>query len=189
MLPALCPGAFNCALLTDAKSRRLHASIDLVFRYILALSLPQLRAGADGIFRRHRRLAEARARRRRQRFISPRTNFASNRRTCGSAARRGHRKSLATQTSTVLMAQQHMYMEMPAQAQSQRMSYTSAFFRAGDVENACGDWQKMRNTTRAAAATKWATRSVNGRSTVKYEATKRAARSATSGSTPSCAFR
>ena len=51
--------------------------------------------------------------------------------------------NFAGQTSMVLMAQQHMYMEMPMQAQGQRMAYTSAFFRAGDVENACGDWQKM----------------------------------------------
>jgi hypothetical protein len=49
----------------------------------------------------------------------------------------------ATQTGDVVMAQQHMYMEMPLQAQSQRMGYASAFFQAGDVENACGDWQRM----------------------------------------------
>ena len=37
--------------------------------------------------------------------------------------------NFATQTSMVLMAQQHMYMEMPAQSQSQRMCYASAFFQ------------------------------------------------------------
>jgi hypothetical protein len=75
----------------------------------------------------------------------------------------------ATQTSMVLMAQQHMYMEMPMQAQSQRMAYTSAFFRAGDVENACGDWQKMGHN--GATCRKVGSETVNGRNTVKYETT------------------
>jgi uncharacterized protein DUF4412 len=75
----------------------------------------------------------------------------------------------ATQTSIVLMAQQHMYMEMPAQAQNQRMAYASAFFRAGDVENACGDWQKIGH--QGASCRKVGDESVNGRSTVKYETT------------------
>lgn len=75
----------------------------------------------------------------------------------------------ATQTGTVLMPQQHMYMEMPAQAQSQRMSYSSAFFRAGDVENACGDWQKMGHN--GASCHKVGSETVNGRATVKYEST------------------
>jgi len=75
----------------------------------------------------------------------------------------------ATQTATVLMAQQHMYMEMPAQAQSQRMAYASAFFRTGDVENACGDWQKMGHN--GGSCHKVGSETVNGRSTVKYEGT------------------
>jgi hypothetical protein len=74
----------------------------------------------------------------------------------------------ATQTGTILMAQQHMYMEMPAQAQTQRMAYASAFFQAGDVENACGDWQKMGHQ---GSCHKVGSETVNGRSTVKYEAT------------------
>ena len=78
--------------------------------------------------------------------------------------------NFATQTSTVLMAQQHMYMEMPAQVQGQRMSYASAFFRTGDVENACGDWQKMA-LNQGSTCHKVGSESVNGRSTVKYEAT------------------
>jgi hypothetical protein len=77
--------------------------------------------------------------------------------------------NFAAQTSTVLMAQQHMYMEMPAQAQSQRMAYASAFFRAGDVENACGDWQKMGHN--GGSCHKVGSETVNGRSTVKYEGT------------------
>jgi hypothetical protein len=75
----------------------------------------------------------------------------------------------ATQTGDVLMAQQHMYMEMPMQAQSQRMGYASAFFQAGDVENACGDWQKMGHE--GSNCHKVGSETVNGRSTVKYETT------------------
>jgi hypothetical protein len=78
--------------------------------------------------------------------------------------------NFATQTSTVLMAQQHMYMEMPAQAQSQRMGYASAFFQAGDVENACGDWQKMGHN-QGSSCHKVGNETVNGRNTVKYEST------------------
>jgi hypothetical protein len=75
----------------------------------------------------------------------------------------------ATQTGDVLMAQQHMYMEMPMQAQSQRMGYASAFFQAGDVENACGDWQKMGHE--GSNCHQVGSETVNGRSTVKYETT------------------
>ncbi len=75
----------------------------------------------------------------------------------------------ATQTGDVLMAQQHMYMEMPMQAQSQRMGYASAFFQTGDVENACSDWQKMGHE--GSSCHKVGTETVNGRSTVKYETT------------------
>jgi hypothetical protein len=77
--------------------------------------------------------------------------------------------NFATQKSIVLMTQQHMYMEMPAQAQSQRMAYASALFQTGDVENACGDWQKLRN--QGGTCHKVGNETVNGRSTVKYEAT------------------
>jgi Domain of unknown function (DUF4412) len=75
----------------------------------------------------------------------------------------------ATQTGDVLMAQQHMYMEMPMQAQSQRMGYASAFFQTGDVENACGDWQKMGHE--GGSCHKVGPETVNDRSTVKYETT------------------
>ncbi len=75
--------------------------------------------------------------------------------------------NFATQTSTVLMAQQHMYMEMPAQTQMQRQGYF--FFQASDVENACGDWQKMEHT--GGSCHKIGNETVNGRSTVQYEGT------------------
>ena len=75
----------------------------------------------------------------------------------------------ATQAVDVLMAQQHMYMEMPMQGQSQRMGYAAAFFQAGDVENACDDWQKMGHE--GSSCHKVGSETVNGRSTVKYETT------------------
>ena len=78
--------------------------------------------------------------------------------------------NFATQTSMVLMPQQHMYMEMPAQSQGQRMAYTNAFFRAGDVENACGDWQKM-GSNKGGSCHKVGNESVGRRDTVKYETT------------------
>jgi hypothetical protein len=78
--------------------------------------------------------------------------------------------NFATQTSMVLMAQQHMYMEMPAQTQNQRMGYASAFFRVGDVEDACGDWQKLRSS-QGASCHKVGSETVSGRNTVKYETT------------------
>jgi hypothetical protein len=74
-----------------------------------------------------------------------------------------------TQTSLVLMPQQHMYMEIAAKTQNQKTGFASNFFRTGDVENACGDWQKTQN--QGGACHKVGAETVNGRSTVKYEAT------------------
>lgn len=76
--------------------------------------------------------------------------------------------NLATQTSTVVMDQQHMYMEMPMQMANQRIAYN--FFRTGDVENACSDWaQAYRN--KGGSCHKIGSDTVNGRSAVKYEGT------------------
>jgi hypothetical protein len=74
-----------------------------------------------------------------------------------------------TQTSVILMPQQHIYMETVAKSQNQRMGFGSTFFRTGDVEAACGDWQKTQN--QGGTCHKVGSESVNGRSTVKYEAT------------------
>ena len=74
--------------------------------------------------------------------------------------------NLATQTSTVLMPQQHMYMDMPAQSKAQRLGYT--FFQTGDVENACSDWLKLASN-KGGSCHKIGDESVNGRDTVKYE--------------------
>jgi len=74
---------------------------------------------------------------------------------------------LTAQTAMVIMDQQHMYMEMPAQMASQRAVYN--FFRTGDADNACSDWaQQARN--KGGTCHKVGTDTVNGRSAVKYEA-------------------
>jgi hypothetical protein len=78
--------------------------------------------------------------------------------------------NLTTQTSMVVMDQMHMYMEMPAQAQNPRTMAYSYFFRTGDVENACSDWLGMARN-RSGSCHKVGNETVNGRSTVKYEAT------------------
>jgi hypothetical protein len=74
--------------------------------------------------------------------------------------------NFASQTSDVLMTQQHMYMEMPAQAMNQRGLYS--FFRTGDVENACSDWLKMERN-KGGTCHKVGNETVSGRSAVKYE--------------------
>lgn len=76
--------------------------------------------------------------------------------------------NLTTQTTTVLMNQQHMYMEMSPQMASQRMTYN--FFRTGDVEAACSDWMQLPQN-KGGSCHKIGSETVNGRSTVKYEAT------------------
>ncbi len=76
--------------------------------------------------------------------------------------------NVATQTTTVLMDQQHMYMEMPAQMAGQRIAYN--FFRTGDVENACSDWAQTAKN-KGGTCHKVGSDTVNGRSAVKYEGT------------------
>ena len=75
--------------------------------------------------------------------------------------------NFATQTSTVIMPQQHMYLELPAQSSTQRIGYN--FFQTGDVENACSDWQKSLHG-QGGTCHKVGNETINGRSTVKYEA-------------------
>lgn len=77
--------------------------------------------------------------------------------------------NMATQTSTVLMPQQKMYMEMPYGQGPQRQAFS--FFRTGDVSNACGDWQKLP-ANHGATCRKVGNETVNGRNTVKYEGIK-----------------
>lgn len=74
--------------------------------------------------------------------------------------------NFTTQTSIVLLTQQHMYMEMSAQGQAQRLGY--AFFEADDVENACTYWQKSAHN-QGGSCHKVGSESVNGRSAIKFE--------------------
>jgi len=83
---------------------------------------------------------------------------------------------LHTQTYTVLMADQHMYMEMPAQAMENRGMFT--FFESGDVENACPEWLKLARNTHGTCH-KVGHETVNGRDTVKYEGTNSEGESST----------
>ena len=76
--------------------------------------------------------------------------------------------NLLAHTSTILMPQQHMYMEMPQQSMEQRGFYS--FFEAGDVENACVDWLKMPRN-QGGTCHKDGRETVNGRDTIKYEGT------------------
>lgn len=68
----------------------------------------------------------------------------------------------------VLMAKQHMYMEMPAKMMENRGMFH--FFKYGDVDNACTEWQAME-TNKGGTCHKLGHENVNGRETVKYEGT------------------
>jgi len=78
--------------------------------------------------------------------------------------------NLSNQTAIILMPQQHMYMDMPVQSAAQRQSFTMSLFRAGDVENACADWQKAPHN-QGGTCRKVGSETVNGRATIKYEGT------------------
>jgi hypothetical protein len=93
--------------------------------------------------------------------------------------------NLATQTSTVLMDQQHMYMEMPVQMAAQRNAYN--FFRAGDVENACSAWLGTAKN-KGGSCHKIGSDTVNGRSAIKYEGTNANGDSGTFWIDPKIAF-
>lgn len=76
--------------------------------------------------------------------------------------------NMATHTSTVLMDQQHMYMEMPQQMASRQHSYD--FFRVHDAEDACSDWLAQERN-KGGSCRKVGNETVNGRNAVKYEGT------------------
>jgi hypothetical protein len=76
--------------------------------------------------------------------------------------------NLATQTTTVLMDQMHMYMEVSSQTGGQRTAY--GFFRTGDVEAACSDLMQLAQN-KGGSCRKVGSETVNGRSTVKYQST------------------
>lgn len=76
--------------------------------------------------------------------------------------------NLAAQSSIVIMDQQHMYMDVPAQMASQRNPYH--FFSTGDVDKACSDWM-AQSWNKGGTCHNAGTETVNGRSTVKLEGT------------------
>jgi hypothetical protein len=92
---------------------------------------------------------------------------------------------LATQSSTVVMDQQHMYMELPAQIAAQRNTYH--FFRTGDVDSACSDWL-AQSWNKGGTCHKVGNDTVNGRSTVKYEGTNSRGESGTMWLDPKLRF-
>jgi len=77
--------------------------------------------------------------------------------------------NFSNQTSDVLMPERKMYMEF-AQGQGPGAQRMQGLFRIGDVEDACGEWQKMVAKP-GATCHKVGSETVNGRSTVKYQAT------------------
>ncbi len=93
--------------------------------------------------------------------------------------------NMTTQTSTMLMDQQHMYMEMPAQMANQRNAYN--FFRTGDAENACTDWL-AQPWNKGGTCHKVGSETLNGRSTVKYEGTNAKGESGTVWLNPKLRF-
>jgi hypothetical protein len=76
--------------------------------------------------------------------------------------------NLATQSSVVLMTQQHMYMEVPVEMANQKSSYN--FFRTGDIDSACTDWLAL-SSNKGGTCHKVGSETMNGRSTVKFEGT------------------
>lgn len=68
-------------------------------------------------------------------------------------------------TALVLLSEQKMYMEMP---QAMNRERGIAFFRPMDVENACGELQKMAFKS-GGSCRKIGNETVNGRNAVKYE--------------------
>jgi hypothetical protein len=78
--------------------------------------------------------------------------------------------NLATQTSIVLMDQQHLYREMPSQMAQQQQGVGYILFSTNDVEAACPDWSKNVNN-KGGTCDKAGNDTVNGRSTVKYQTT------------------
>ena len=77
--------------------------------------------------------------------------------------------NFVTHTTDILMPEQKMYMEM-AQGQDSPGGAQRAFsfFRPPDVENACGEWQRLARKP-GGSCSKTGDEMVNGRKTIKYE--------------------
>ena len=102
----------------------------------------------------------------------PKIYVTKNKLRVESAGRNGQTAAMlidfATQTSDMLMPERNMYMEFPA-GRGPGAQRFGTFFRPVDVENACGEWQKMA-TTPGGECHKVGNETVNGRNTVKYQA-------------------
>ncbi|MGO9128071.1 MAG: hypothetical protein ACLP6G_24685 [Terriglobales bacterium] len=89
-----------------------------------------------------------------------------------SAGRNGRSAAIlidfTSQTADMLMPEQNMYMEFPSGKGPAAQRFGS-FFRPTDVENACGEWQKLA-TAPGGECHKVGNETVNGRNSVKYEA-------------------
>lgn len=77
--------------------------------------------------------------------------------------------NLATQMTDVLVPEHQMYMEMQ-QGQGPAGQRLFSFFRIDDVDNACGQWQKLARKP-GGTCHKAGNEAVNGRNTIKYEGT------------------
>ena len=78
---------------------------------------------------------------------------------------------MAAQKSYMLMPAQHMYMEV-----GDRMPrHAFAFWRPADIDNACGDWEKLaeqlKTQQKQGTCRKVGSDTVNGRSAIEYEGT------------------
>lgn len=78
--------------------------------------------------------------------------------------------NFSTQTSDILMPERKMYMELP-QGQGPGASSMKGLFRIGNADDACGDWRRITSAKPTSTCRKIGSDTVNGRNTVKYEAT------------------
>lgn len=75
--------------------------------------------------------------------------------------------NFGSQTSDVLVPEQKLYMEFGL-GQGPNGQRLGMFFRPAQIDDACGDWQKLASN-RDGTCKKIGSETVNGRKTVKYE--------------------
>lgn len=93
--------------------------------------------------------------------------------------------NMATQTSTMLLQQQHMYMELPMQIANRENPWK--LFRTTDPENACPDWLQLQQN-KGGTCHKLGSDTVNGRHVVKYDGTNSDGKHGTMWVDPKLAF-
>ena len=79
--------------------------------------------------------------------------------------------NFSTQTTDILMPDRKMYMEFPQGQGPTGASSMKGMFHIGNADDACGDWRRITTAKSNATCRKIGSDTVNGRSTVKYEAT------------------